>query len=119
MRRRDRFTNVVWIKRLPGDPAEGRALQPPLLDLTQHRLVAYLTGECGLVLEMEYRDDHFDLVCLPSERTEHAGKVRVAASYTGKTLWSLLACAMHDYQIYAECVEQPELSPRRVIRWVA
>lgn len=119
MRRRDRYTNLVWIKKMPSDPAQGRVLEPPRLDSTQHELVVFLTGPCGLVLEMEYRDNHFELVCVPNESLEHMGKVRAAASYTGKSLYSLLACAMRDYQVYAASPYGVEWSPRRVIRWVA
>jgi hypothetical protein len=119
MRRRDRYIGLVWIKTLPGDPAEGRALPVPKDLLTEQQAMASLIGRFGLLVECELRDGFYTVRCTPQRDTIGAVNTYPAATYTGKCLLSLFSQAVLDYTAYWSDADLAVLSGREVIRWVA
>jgi len=119
MRRRDRFKELIWIKALPGDPAEGRVILATPGYQACDTSVETLTGGFGLLVEMEFRDGHYDVRCYPNPLRATIHMPRVSSSYTGKRLEGILAAAARDYEIYISDPDLAVLSPRETIRWVA
>jgi hypothetical protein len=119
MRRRERYRELVWIKELPGDPAEGRALAKPATLRDMGAAMRLLNKELGLVVEMELVDGAFFLRTFPRPGARERGMPTVAASYTGPSLAALLSCAVRDYELYRSDPDLARYSPREVIRWVA
>jgi hypothetical protein len=119
MRRRERYKGLVWIKTLPGDPAEGRALPRPQPPLQIGTALFTLTGDYGLFVEIELRDGCYSVRTFPHWHLGSERSAYPAAAYASKGLAWALNQATLDYRAYTDDADRAVLSPREVIRWVA
>lgn len=118
MARRDKYSKLVWLRKLPGDTADGRTVSPGPVKMGFLSYVHTLTAGNELWIEMEFTNNAFRLRCYPLAGNHAEDAPKICISYAGKRLISLLACAVADYEAYMLKPEAALLAPLEHIRWV-
>lgn len=119
MARRDRFRNLVWLKCLQTDMADGRVRASYSAPQPIKDSIRDLTAYFGLWIEMELVDGFYFLRCYPRSRVGAEARPGVCASYKGESLAAVLHVAVQDYTQYMASPAAAELSRYEACRWVA
>jgi hypothetical protein len=118
MARRDKYSMLVWLRKLPGDPADGRLAAPPQPRMGFLSYVEDLTVQHDLWIEVEYTNGAYRLRCYPLMNNQSNSVPKICASYAGKQLIRLLAAASADYTAYLAKPQDALMGPLEHIRWV-
>lgn len=118
MARRDRYRDRVWLRKLPGDPADGNLTQQPDRYAPMSDIISQLTGEYRLWLEVEKDAATYYVRCYPMTPADHAITPQICASYSGLHLLAVLATALNDYVTYADKPTAAQLSRQEHVRCV-
>lgn len=118
MARRDKYAKLVWLRRLPGDSADGRVANTAPVKMGFLSYVHTLTAGNDLWIEIEFTNNVFRLRCYPLAGNNAEDAPKICASYSGKRLIALLAAAVADYDAYMLKPESALLAPLEHIRWV-
>lgn len=119
MSRRDRYKGLVWLKRVVGDPPDGKIVPATYTKGSIHDSLTGLMEEMNLWVELEMVGDVYKVRCYPRQIGELRQGPKVCASYSGGRLAALLAVALLDYRQYQFDPAQAEMAPYEYVRWVA
>lgn len=119
MRRRERYSGLVWLRSMPGDPAEGRTTLSGKPDGTMQGAMDTLVSEAKRLVEVELVDGVYSVRVMPRRGVQSPGWPAVALSYRGTKLRSILWHAVDELDLLGRKFDQAELQDREVVRWVA
>lgn len=119
MRRRERYQGMVWLRSLPGDPAEGRISASDVPDGTLAGAMDTLTREARRLVECELDGEWFLVRVMPRKGVSSPGWPAVALSYKGSKLRNILWRAVDELDLVGRYFDLAELQDREVVRWLA
>jgi hypothetical protein len=118
MRRRERFTNIAWLRSLETDGADGRVAVTNNPHGAAGASLAYLIHDLGGFVEMEKSLDAYHMRVLPRQLVAGDYSLPCGFSYSGLELRSILNVAVAEVAAVKHGRIAWRSGSKEHIRWV-